>query len=244
MAAIEADFREIVALERDLNRMYGKAVPFANLQAINAGAFEGRKIWHGHMGRLLTLRNRYTERSVRVEKARGLNVGRQRAVLGSVADYMDEAEFGEVKRPEPGRRYLSIPTTVASGEGRGIKPRRKAVRAPSKLGRISLSRRKARGMTTKQRNFVAVKEAVEKREKFVRLTLDRGGREGVARITGGKRNPKVDVVHAMQRDPIRVRATPTLAPAVRDLTRRMPVIYVDALRDQVVRQRLFRERRR
>lgn len=216
-------------LLKDLETMRKTAVPYAARNALNTAAFEARKLWQGEIRRAFTTRNTWTERTIIVEKARGTDLGRMQSVVGSTEEYMRKQEFGGMSRG-------SVPTSVASGEGRGHPPRKKLVKAGNKLARIALGQRYRRG-ERKQRNAVALHLAAKTGKKFV--FLDLGRRKGVFKLGGPKRNPRIDMLWDTTSKVHTVRATPTLQPALRKLERKLPSIMTSAVIEQMKRHRIF-----
>ena len=63
---------------------------------------------------------------------------------------------------------------------------------------------------------------------------------GIYRVTGGKRNPKIKLIHDMSKKSVSIPRNPWLAPAVRTVEERVPQFYKDALAFQLKRQGIFR----
>lgn len=199
---VKIDLRGIDKLQRDLQIMRKRALPHAVRQALNDEAFAGRSVWHAQMDQEFALRNRWTKASVRVDKARGTDLGRMRATLGSVADYVAEQEFGATVQKS------AIPTGVASGEGRVPgSARKRPVRRPNRKAQIQL-----RSQSAQMRPNAAVAQAKRRGERFV--LLERGIRRGIYRLSGGKRRTRLDLVHDLSRNNITKRPRPTLQPTV------------------------------
>lgn len=223
--------RDLVRAERKLRDVSKKAFPHGIRNGLNQTAFEARKEWQGQLGKSMVLRNKYTERSVLVDKASGTNVDSMRSVVGSVLDYMETQEKGgsEAKK---GKHGVTIPTSVSSGEGRGAKPRRKMVRGPNKLRAIQLGNNYRSG-NRKQRNIVAVKMAKAHGRKYVFLELQR--RKGLFRVSGGKRRTKIDMVWDLTNPSVSIPKNPTMDPAIEQLRPRMPGFFVEAMEAQLKR---------
>jgi hypothetical protein len=226
---IRIDLSELKKLEKALKEEVPKAFKFAQRDAINSAAFEGRRIWQEELRSDLTLRNRYTLSSVRVEPTRTLNPNRMVAVLGSVAPYMGRLEHGGI---EHGAR----PTEVAAGQAMGSQPRTKLVRAPNKLAAIRLTNRHKSG-GRKLRNMINIRRAVEAGQKFVLLETTRG--EGLFKITGRRRNLQVRQVWDFSQKTYNVPAHPTLESTLGILEKRMDRITRDALLRQLKRHGVF-----
>lgn len=231
---IRIDDRGSRHLMLHLRQFAKKAIPYAARGAMNSAAFAARKEWVEQLPKSFTLRNTWTARSVRVERATGLDMRRMHSVVGSMADYMADQEHGATRK-RSGKHGVPIPTSVASGEGQGARPRRRVVRRPNRMGSFSL-RTRPMG-SRKQRNAAAVAEALRSGRKFVFLDLER--RKGIFRLKGGRRRPKVEMVWDLSRPTVRVPRNPTLQRTLKAVEPRLPGMYRDAVIQQLRRRRLF-----
>ncbi len=222
--------RQIKQLENELKGFAHKALPFATKATLNRAAFETQKTARINV-ESMTLRNAFTRQSIQVDQARTLNINRQQSTTGSTAAYMESQEFGDTKS-DP-----SIPTSYSAGQ-RGQQPRTRLPRKPNKLANIKLQHRKKAGSSRKQRNFLAIKQAAASGHKFV--YLDMGRTKAIFRITGGKRKPKINMVHNLSRQSVAIPRNPWLSPAVKEVERKIPQFYQDALRFQLKRHGLLR----
>lgn len=194
-------FRGLDALRE---KLAGRDVPHAARAALNRTAFAARAAWIDRAHEAMTLRNPWTARSIRVARAVGNKPERMKAVLGSAAGYMALQESGgEVRKQH--KHGVSIPTSVASGEGRGS-TRKKLVRRPNRLPSIQLQQRL--GANRRQRNAIAVRRALVAGKRFVFLELER--RSGIFRLAGGKRRPRLDMVWDLSRPAVRLPPRRTL----------------------------------
>lgn len=218
--------RDLRRLERRLINIRERALPFATKETINKMAFEAQKESRNEIKTRMVLRNKYTEQSIRVDQARGLNIPSQRAVMGSTADYMDEQEFGGTKQRKRGRA-VGIPTSVAAGMGRGARPRTRLPRAAMKMGAIMLRRGGRRGVDKKQQ--VAINIATTKGG-FTYLDL--GRRKGIFKIDK-KGNPTM--IYDLTRASVRIPALKWMAPAVERATEKRGEFYRRALEFQLNR---------
>ena len=232
---ITIDDKEIRKLERDLKTFASRAFPFASKATINGGAFMAQKTARKDIEIKMVTRNRFTVGSVRVEQTRTLNVNRQLAVVGSIAKYMADQEFGGVN-VRTGSEGVAIPTGYSAGQ-ENQQPRTKLPRRPNKLANIQLKRRRGKATSRKQRNVAAVKAAATSSNKFV--FLDLGKRKGIFKVVGGKRKPKLKMIHDLTRTSTPIPKNPWLKPAVDDTRQKMPAIYIKALRFQLKRQGIF-----
>lgn len=227
----EIDSKDLKRLEGDLKTFARRAYPFATKATINRAAFETRKEYQSNMRDDLILRNKWTERSVRVEQAKTLNVSRQEAVVGSLAEYMATQEFGGTVRGKSGGQPIA--TNYAAGQGTSNAPRLRLPRKPNQLKSIQL-KRGVRGVAGREARTVAtVRAAAAAGDKFVYLDL--GRRKGIFRVLGGKRKPYLRMVWDLTRKSVHVPRRPLLLPATNTVQRRIPEYYRDALLFQLRR---------
>lgn len=229
---IRIDQRDVAQLERDLGEFARRAIPYAVRNTINQAAFAAMRQARDNVRRSMITRNRWSEQSVRVNTARRPG---DVASVGSVAPYMEAQEFGGTKRAK-GSEGVPIATSYSAGQGEA-QPRTRLPRKPNKLRNIRLSTRRTRG-GRRQRNAVVVREAAESGQKYVYMDL--GRRKGIFRVVGGRRRPRVRMVHDLTRRSIRIPRNPWLRPAVQAVRPRMPEMYAESLRFQVRRLRAFR----
>lgn len=229
--------RDIKRMENDLKAFRAKALPFATRNTVNQAAFTAMGAARKGVRDGMVNRNRFTEQSIRVNQARTLAISRQAATVGSIADYMEDQEFGATQ-VKSGKEGVAIPTAYSAGQGRDAQPRTRLPRKPNKMANISLQNRAKRGASRKQRNLVAIKTAAANGHKFV--FLDMGRRKGIFRVTGGKRRPKLQMVHDLTRQAVTIPRNPWLRPAVEQTRPQLPRLYADSLRFQLRRHNLFR----
>lgn len=225
---MEFDFEspELQRFSDALERYAQRGLPYAARNTLNRSAFKAREIWVDTVRDTFTLRNSWTVRSIRVDKARGTNPLTMVSRVGSVAEYMETQEEGGVER-KTGRHGVAIPTSAASGQGRSGR-RTKPVRRPNQLRNIQLAGRRA-ASSRKQRNAIAIKTAIAAGRKFVFLELD-DSRQGIFRIRGRRR---VDLVWDLSRPSVRIPASKTLGRTIRKLAPSLPDIAIGALVEQL-----------
>lgn len=232
---IEVKFRNLDRLVRDLKTFAEKAVPHAVRNSLNRQAIATRKEWGKQVRKEFTLRNKWTERTLMVERVRGTNdPGRMFAVVGSTAPYMATQEFGGTKRGG-GKHGAAVPTGYAAGQ-MGARPRTKLVRGPHKLGRITLAKGAKRG-NRRQRNAIAMAQARRRGSKFVFLELER--KKGLFRLTGGKRNPQVRMVWDTSRKSLRIPKAPTLQITLKRMQPSLEAIHAGAFKQQLERHKIW-----
>jgi hypothetical protein len=232
------DTEEIKQFESDLKTYAERSYPFAVRETLKKAAFETRERTQIKIKNQMITRNKFTVNSIQVEKmSNTLRVNQMEAVVGSTAPYMDEQEFGAIKS-KTGKHGVDIPTTVASNEGRGAQPRRRKVIKSRRLGSIHLQNKRPTVKSKKQENFLRIQQAVSSGRKFVFLDFQR--HPGIYRVSGGKRNAKIDLVHDFSRKSVIIPKNPTLGPATKEVQQQMPRIYREALVFQLKRQGLFK----
>jgi hypothetical protein len=215
---------------KDLARLRVKAVPFALRNALNAAAFETRKIWQGEIRKSFTNRNKFTVGAVRVEQA---STTKLVAVVGSVADYMAKQEDGGEVKGKSGH-IKAIPTAAAAGQGRGQRTR--TVRGSFYLGAIKVAHPQGHG-GRRQKNAIAIAVAFKTGKKFVLLTRPNGAK-GLFRITGGKRKLKARLIWDVSRTSVRVQAEPTLERSVHAVQPKLEHMLQASVQQQMQRLRI------
>jgi hypothetical protein len=227
---------DIQRLQDDLEFFARRSIPFATKKALNDSAFAARAIAQADIRASMTTRNQFTARSVRVTQANTLRISRQAAIVGSIADYMADQEFGAVQA-KTGNVGVAIPTSFAAGQGEA-RLRTRLPRRANKLSNIQLSRGRNRSQSRAQRNIVAIRRAAASGRKFVFLDLQRS--KGIFKVTGGQRRPKIKMVYDLSRQSVVIPANPWLRPAFNEAITMQPAFYADALRFQARRHGLFR----
>lgn len=229
------DDRELKGYLRDLKQFKAKALPFATKGLVNTAAFQTRVEAKKNIKKQMTLRNANTLRGIQVEQARTLQIKKQAAAVGSLDQYMEGQEFGRTDRSK-GKHGIPIPTPTATGEGEAARPRRRLPTKPNKLKNIQLSRRRGRAANRKQRNMVAVQQAIKTKRKYV--FLDTQKFPGIYRVTGRKKNPRVKLVHNMARRTVKIPPNPWLLPATDRVIPRLPGIFKKQLKRQLIRHKI------
>jgi len=229
------DTREIKKMGSDLKTFGRWAYPFASKNTVNRSAFEAQRNAREIVSSNMTLRNKHTLRTIQVEQTHTLNVSRQEAIVGSTADYMEDQEFGG-RKVKTGKEGVSITTSYAAGQGLNAQPRTRAASKPNKMANIQLRKRRTKG-NQKQRNLVVIKQAAESGSKYVFLEL--GRRQGIFKVIGGKRRPRIKMVHDLSHKSVDIPKNPWLAPAVKRTEARIPEFYAKSLEFQLKRLGLF-----
>ncbi len=221
-------------MQRQLEAIAKRSVPFAAREVVNTLAFEGRKIWQQEMASSLTLRNRFTERRALVEKARTLRIDAMEAVLGHTEPYMANLEHGKPERAA--KRWRPIPTEVAAGQAKRSLAggRKKAVRRPNIIKTLGTLKTKGfKGRGRKAQNARAVQQAVKSGKRLA--LLDMGRRKGIYRVTGKGKRAKIWKLYDLSRRVTRVPKTPTLQRTLKKTLALAPRVAFDALSKQLKR---------
>lgn len=236
---VSVDASDFEKLQKDLHFLRRKALPHAVRNGLNDEAFGARKIWQTEISQTFNEKNKYTRRSIRVEKARGTDLHRMEAVVGSTADYMDEQEEGATLRSS-GSYGTPIPTATASGEGRVRgSDRKRPVRAPNKLDAINIAPRVKKG-SRHVRLAGTIALANRKGYNYVFLNLGRKGQKtGIFKLTGGKRRTKLRMVWDLSEQSVRLKPRPTMAPTVANVRGWAAGLHRRAMIDQMRRHKLL-----
>tara|TARA_R100000541_G_C1896282_1_gene83896 strand:- start:99 stop:779 length:681 start_codon:yes stop_codon:yes gene_type:complete len=224
---IEFDTRELHRLEENLRRLNAKGVHFAERNTINDQAFATQTEARAAIRSEFVNRNRWTERSVQVDRARSLS---DSAEVGSTERYMAHQEFGHTKMEN-----THIATPAASGESPRARTRRRPVRRANRMTSITLKRQQRAGMSRKQQNIVAVKEAKETGRKFV--FLQRGQERGIYKVFGTKRKPKTRKIQDLSRRVAVIPRNPWLMPSTTTVVAASHRFYFKHLQQQLDRLR-------
>lgn len=240
------DDKETKRLENELGILRERALPFATKETLNRVAFLTQKKYQKEIKKELILRNKFTERSIRVEQAKGLNIRNQMSIVGSVAPYMGDQEFGGIKTTT-GRKGVPIPTSYSAGLGRGAQPRTKLPRKPNKLRNISMKHKRRKAKNRKQALLFKVQDAVESGNRFVFHNFGNGS-QGIFKVIGGRRGFKkgwpagarLEMIHDLSRMSVSIPKEPMLQPAYLGASVQLPRIYRDSLLYQIKRNNLFK----
>lgn len=244
MFRLTMDTAPIEALENELDKFGKRTFPHAVRDTLNITAFEASKEAKDVANRVFTMRNQYTERSIRYTRARGYTVNQMESSMGSVQEYMRKQEegFTEVSR---GKHGVAVPTSYAAGQ-QGARPRTKPIRRKNWLNRLKVARSKRRAASVAQQMVMATQEAVATGKRTVFLPLRR---PGLYQIVGGRRTkagwPKgarLKMLYSLEDKSVRTEAHPWMEPAVRVVLTRQDEYYRRALIRQIELNRQFRNR--
>jgi hypothetical protein len=218
---------------KDLRTFRASALPYAARNALNRSAFHAREVWQEEIRQSFTLRNKFTERSILVDRATGKQTIGMIATVGSRAPYMGDQERGATVRGKSGHK--GIPGPVAAGLPPGA-DRTKMVRAGNRLGALHVS--KAPGRTRRQRNATAIAMAKRKGSKVALLERPSGGR-GIFKLMGGRRKPQTRLLWDFSRRSVQVPAEPTLQRTLKAIQPRMQQIHLDSFVEQCRKHKIL-----
>lgn len=216
-----------------------KGFPFAVKNTLDETAKVAQVLAKENIRNQMTLRNKFTENSVRVQRVKTLKVDNQFSVTGSInarrqgfEPYLDKQEFGATKHKK-GKHGVPIATPYASGEGLSANPRKKLPTSSNKMNRIRLDRKRLSGkLSHKQKNIILIKQAAKSGARHVYLELKTSKHEGIFRVTGGKR-PKIKMVYNLSESSVVVKKNPWLKPASDKARLKTPDIFKKQLKAQV-----------
>lgn len=231
---IRVDVRGVDQMQRELQQMSARGVPFAARDTVNGMAFEGRRLWGLEMQRALTLRNRYTQSRALVEKATTLRMSAMQARLGHPEEYMRQLEHGG--RERAAKQFRPIPTEHAAGQAKGSLSggRRRPVRRANvitTLGSLKAARRS--GLGRRAQNAHAVRHALKSGKRLA--LLDLGKRKGIYRVEGSPKRARIRKLYDLTKRSTPVPKTPTLQPALAKVYVLAPGIAHRALAHQLER---------
>lgn len=215
-----------------LDRFAKKGVPFAARNALNAAAFETRRVWVEEMGKRLVLRNTWTTRSIQVEKAKGTKVTAMEAKVGTPLGYMATQEEGGTEGKK-GKYGKPIPTTSAAGQAMKARARTKQVRPQNYMSAIHLANRVSGPRY--RRNAAAIAIALRRGTRVA--FIDLGKRKGIVRVMGDKK-PRVRMLWDLSKASVKIPKHPTLEPALKRVTPQLVHIYSGHLEDQLKRAKV------
>lgn len=235
-------------LESDLKQFAERAFPFATKATVNKAAFTARRFAQENVRQQMVERNRFTAQSIRVKQATTLNVRRQAASVGSIADYMADQEFGAVKTRR-GKEGVPLPTTAHTGEGRNVRPRRKAinVNARKHISKMRLNKSRRQPKNNKQALLFKVQDAVTTGRRLFYHDFGQGKKKGIFRVKGGSRRfrrgwpvgAEIDMVYDLSETSITIPKNAWLRPASLRTERKLPELYREALEFQLKRRGLL-----
>ena len=241
------DTKNIKRFSRDLLTFNNKLIGKVTRDTLNTAAFTAQKFSRNNVDRDMVVRNKWATRSIQVDMTRRVRINQQETRTGSLAEYMKDQEFGTTIGKK-GKVGHPIATSVASGEGRGARPRKKVPTRANRLPNIVLGKKRTRGFKSKRQEiFVRVLLAAKKKEK--RIYLDTGDTKAIYKISGritrtkkGKvRNGvKMNMIYNLSRKSVMIPPIAWLEPATERTRSMMPRIYEDKLKAHLRKGGIFK----
>ena len=225
-------------LQEQLKWLNKKGIPFATNATINRAAFKVRSLSVDSFEEQFILKNRFTVKSVQVDKSKGLDISQQVAAVGSTQDYLKQQEDGRTLNKK-GKEGVPIPTSASAGLPEQTKPRTKLTRKSNTLNLIKIKNRRPIRGSSKRKNAAAISLAAKSSPKFV--FLDFGRRKGIFRIRGTRKNPELIMLWSLKNQSVVSPAHPWLKPATDQVTQKLGLYYAESLERQVAlaRRRLL-----
>lgn len=236
MVDIKVELKGFGKLTDDLNKFAARGLPYAVRDTLTGSAFALQKRWRAEVKSSFTLRNRYTEQSIRVDKAQGAKVESMQAVTGTIAPYMPDQEEGATVR---GRgKHKAIPTAIAAGQGQGAK-RTRVVRAGLRLQAVNVPTHPLPSMGRRRQNAVLMAIAIRKGERFALLNRIKTKGRAIFEVRGGKRSGRARMVWDMSRGSVKVHREPTLHRSIASSTADFERAQYAAVLKQLQRNKVF-----
>lgn len=149
----ELDVSGVDKFERQVLKKAKKvAFPLAIKGTLNSLAFESMKKAKKTIRDDFENRNKFTEKSVRVETVKTLKISDMVSTVGSIAPYMEKQEEGATERSS-GKHGLRIPTGAAAGQAQQF-PRRRVVKKQFRHGQMKIANRAGRIKAKSREQFI------------------------------------------------------------------------------------------
>jgi len=206
--AYDIDTTDLKKLQKDLRFFAADIYPLITRDTLNHGAFETMFIARRLVSRRFTLRNKWTQRSILVEKATGTNVNKMQSKTGSTMDYMRDQELSGEKRTK-GSGAVAIPqkdVRTGKSHARTI-PKRNYIKS-LRLVKGPFKRR----FSSKKARVVAMMIVAKQKKLAMKMndniyTVDR------ISTGGGKASGVLRRVYHVGKDSVRIPAMPWLMPS-------------------------------
>jgi hypothetical protein len=235
--SVYVDTRDFKKLHDHLERFRKRAIPYAARDALNGCAFELRKAWQSEIRTTFTNRNKFTERSIRVEKASGVDLKTMQSRTGSVAAYMGDQEGGGTVK---GRgKHKAIPSPAAGGGRAGGTSRPKLVSGRYRHGSITVKSPSLAKYGRRRQNAIVLAIAIRKHERFALLNRSKGKGRGIFEVKGLKRKAKTKLIWNVSKGSVKVKPEPTMQRAISASGWRFEKAIYNALLTQLKRNRLM-----
>lgn len=213
------DRREVDRFADRLRFDFPKAAQAASATALTETAAEARSFAQRNIRARFTVRNKWTEGSVKSTKTPvSRPIDKQFTLVGSKQPYMaKQSKGGDLEQSKQGRR---ITTARGSREGATAYPRTRVARGRYATRNIKTARTRRVGGSRGGRAFVAVMHARRMGHRFIYLRL-RSDRAGIFEV----QKRKIVMVHRVMKERVSVKPTPWLKPAVMEARKRAPLVF-------------------
>jgi len=226
------EWRGLKRLQSDLELFARKAIPYAAREALNSLAFGQQKNWQSELKKSFILRNQFTVRSIRVERARGLDVRTMEARTGTVATYLADQEEGAT-HVKSGKHGEPLPAAAPGAR----KSRRRLVSRSRRIGSIKIMPR-VRGSRSRQIGaaFAMARKRGGKQFAFLRISR---ARRGIFEINPNSRQRGVRKVWDLSKPTVRIPPTPTLGRSFKRTVQMSEDVGRKAMLFQLKRHKVF-----
>ena len=227
---VNVDLTDFRKLERLLENFATKSIPFAARNALNEIAFEARKEWtEVQLPKAFILRNTWTAKGIRYEKATGRNIAGMHSKVGSLRDYMLPREEGSTQTKR-GKHGVAIPQSGAAGQG-PKQVRTRPVRRANYLSSLSMVKRV--GGSKRQQNAVAIAMAKKSGQS---VFLEVGRRKGIFKVGGGKqKKPRLKLLYDLSHSAVTTKPIPTLERTIDAVRPRFLSIHMKHMEAELTR---------
>ncbi len=238
---IKVDTGDFERFAKRLDQLNKRGMPHAMRNALNGIAFEAQVTWRKEIEQRLVIRAKgFTTRSIRVERAKGIDVKTMRSVVGSDSEYMGGVEGGTTMHSK-GKLGKPVPTGFASGEDGSRVPKRLPI-SGRRMKNIQVLDERI-GKSDKQRRFLAMHLAAKRGVKFAIAKKPGGDGLGIYQLLGKQRKTKQGktdtlrptMVWDLSRKSIQKKPHPTLQPALGRMQRVAPRILAREVKKQIMR---------
>lgn len=229
---IVSDMDQVAEFAERLGSLAKRAIPRAARLAVNDAAFALRLAARDVMRSDFILRNRWVLGSMAVTKATQSRLDQIESAAGSRFAPMAEQDIGGVV-DDP-----TLPTTVASGEGQGARPRRRLPRGKANLRRMPqfdrVTPRNPSGGRA-QELAVALRQARASGVGAIKWQT-RAGKTALFRVSRlGAKRPRVELTHVLSAGSLRLRPQRWLARALARINKQVPHYFAARLHAEVQR---------
>lgn len=219
--------KNLKRFERMLGDMRDTSVKFAQRNTLNDIAFDARKNAVENIKKDFVNRNTFTQRQLRVERARYTG---DSAELGHLQEYMEKQE-------NSGKGAKYIPSPASAGQSNKARKRTKSIRKANYMNAIGRAYKvKKIAGSLKEQNISYLKQAKEAGAKTVILNKGNGRGIGLYRVMGSKRKPKSRLLYTLLKANVPIKKHPWMQPAAdKTMNQKAKNLYFNRLRQELKR---------